>query len=201
MKDPIIFKKIEIDFTLYTLYNQVSHLKLTMSFPIESDDRNDSQFDVHPDEHNEPQTKRSKLRSKSPERKIPKGKNREIQNTANTEYVKFCTAIGIEPQPYFTRRTSAAKLCGSKAYREKAKKMGRVNSDRRAMLLDNSDDLFCERIYIASKLNCEPVRKIRRGPVTDRPCASEVIAFNWPSRTDRWKYPTTFAEAALSWGW
>jgi hypothetical protein len=169
---------------------------------IESNVRDDAQFDDHASDHYEPQTKRSKLRNKSPERKIPKGKIREIQNAANADYVKFCTSTGIDPNPYFTRRTSAAKLCGSKAYREKAKKMGRVNSDRHAILLDNSDDLFGERIYIASKLDCEPVRKIRRSPVTDRPCAPEVIAFNWPSRTtNKWKYPTTFAEAALSWGW
>jgi hypothetical protein len=127
----------------------------------------------------------------------PKGIAREIQNNANSLYVKMCETSGVEPIAHFTRRISKAKLPGSKAYREKRRKMNIAASERHAHII-NCGDLLYGSDYPEFTIS----HKSRRLAAVDKPCSSHVIGQVWPrlnSQIDT--RPTSFRDALVGEWW
>jgi hypothetical protein len=109
-------------------------------------------------------------------RRYSKGAANDIKKRARAMEMAMCNGLGVEPAYHFTRRETAAKLRGSKAYHAKRQVLCAVQSERHARIAytENMTQQTCD---INDKLP-----KSRRFAATDHPCNPLIPGSVFPKK-------------------
>jgi hypothetical protein len=154
-----------------------------MSYPTETIDvtapiAEDDEYDYYEPEINIGNVKQYQSNHFTTARRYSKGAANDIKKQARAHHIAMCNGLGVEPAPHFTRRDTAAKLRGSKAYHKKRQIMCAVQSERHARISDIQNDIQQTR-----DMNYDlPITKTRRFAATDHPCNPLIPGSVFPKK-------------------
>ena len=109
-------------------------------------------------------------------RRYSKGAANDIKKRARAMELAMCNGLGVEPAYHFTRRETAAKLRGSKAYHAKRQVLCAVQSERHARIA-YTENYLQQTCDINDKLP-----KSRRFAATDHPCNPLIPGSVFPKK-------------------